>query len=101
GLRDGQRPSPDRRPMEPVNGLLGLGSVGHLDKAKAARPARVPIRDDPGALNNAIGLEQLAQLFFGRRIRQIRDVDTHGLTPVALAKEVCIYLEGCMPSNSL
>jgi hypothetical protein len=28
-------------------------------------------------------------------------VDTHGLTPVALAKEVCIYLEGCMPSNSL
>ena len=28
-------------------------------------------------------------------------VDTHGLTPVALAKEVYIYLEGCMPSNSL
>src|SRR5262245_29435066 len=28
-------------------------------------------------------------------------VDTHGLTPVALAKEVCICLEGCMPSNSL
>src|SRR5262245_31930468 len=28
-------------------------------------------------------------------------VETHGLTPVALAKEVCIYLEGCMPSNSL
>jgi hypothetical protein len=28
-------------------------------------------------------------------------VDTHGLTPVALAKEVCIYLESCMPSNSL
>jgi hypothetical protein len=28
-------------------------------------------------------------------------VDTHGLTPVALAKEVFIYLEGCMPSNSL
>jgi HlyD family secretion protein len=31
----------------------------------------------------------------------IVEVDTHGLTPVALAKEVCIYLEGCMPSNSL
>src|SRR5215468_880826 len=28
-------------------------------------------------------------------------VDTHGLTPVALAKEVFMYLEGCMPSNSL
>jgi hypothetical protein len=28
-------------------------------------------------------------------------VDTHGLTPVALAKEVFIYFEGCMPSNSL
>ena len=28
-------------------------------------------------------------------------VDTHGLTPVALVKEVCIDLEGCMPSNSL
>jgi hypothetical protein len=33
--------------------------------------------------------------------REYPDVDTHGLTPVALAKEVCIYLEGCMPSNSL
>ena len=31
----------------------------------------------------------------------IFSVDTHGLTPVALVKEVCIYLEGCMPSNSL
>jgi hypothetical protein len=29
------------------------------------------------------------------------EVDTHGLTPVALAKEVFIYIEGCMPSNSL
>jgi len=28
-------------------------------------------------------------------------VDTHGLTPVALAKEVFIYIEDCMPSNSL
>jgi hypothetical protein len=28
-------------------------------------------------------------------------VDTHGLTPVALAKEGFIYIEGCMPSNSL
>jgi hypothetical protein len=28
-------------------------------------------------------------------------VDTHGLTPVALAEEVYIYIEGCMPSNSL
>jgi hypothetical protein len=30
-----------------------------------------------------------------------KPVDTHGLTPVALAKKVCIYLEGCMPSNSV
>jgi cation transport ATPase len=29
------------------------------------------------------------------------NVETHGLTPVALAEEVCIYIEGCMPSNSL
>ena len=28
-------------------------------------------------------------------------VDTHGLTPVALAKEILICIEGCMPSNSL
>jgi hypothetical protein len=36
-----------------------------------------------------------------RRHARVELVDTHGLTPVALAKEVCIYLEGCMPSNSL
>ena len=34
-------------------------------------------------------------------IERGKTVDTHGLTPVALAKEVCISLEGCMPSNSL
>src|SRR5437867_4441409 len=28
-------------------------------------------------------------------------VDTHGLTPVALAKEGFIFIEDCMPSNSL
>jgi hypothetical protein len=31
----------------------------------------------------------------------LEEVDTHGRKPVALAEEVCIYLEGCMPSNSL
>ena len=33
--------------------------------------------------------------------QRYRRVDTHGLTPVALAKEVFIYIEDCMPSNSL
>src|SRR5215468_3712251 len=36
-----------------------------------------------------------------RGCRKTCGVDTHGLTPVALAKEVFMYLEGCMPSNSL
>src|SRR4029453_18405604 len=78
GLADGQRPSPKCRPIQPGNGSLGLGGVGHLDKAKAPRAARGPIRDDPDALDTAIRLEQCTQLFFGGRIRQIRDIDVHG-----------------------
>jgi hypothetical protein len=42
-----------------------------------------------------------ADLLWKNDIEQRPLVDTHGLTPVALAEEVCIYLEGCMPSNSL
>src|SRR2546426_4685716 len=36
-----------------------------------------------------------------KMILKLVGVDTHGLTPVALAKEVVIYIEDCMPSNSL
>ena len=35
------------------------------------------------------------------RVHDSSNVDTHGLTPVALAKEILICIEGCMPSNSL
>ena len=62
-----------------------------------------------GALERLIGLVKGGRT--GRlRIAQMPEhataddrgqVDTHGLTPVALAKEVFIYIEGCMPSNSL
>jgi len=78
-LTDGQGPSPLRCPVEPVNGRLGLPGVGHLDKAKASRPAGLAIGDDPGALDNALCFEQLAQLFFGRGKHQICDVDVHSV----------------------
>ena len=41
------------------------------------------------------------QCHTGLAVAKQLKVDTHGLTPVALAKEVFIYIEDCMPSNSL
>ena len=58
--------------------------------------------DDVGRMRHH---DELALLRLHRdaaqQLRPDLEVDTHGLTPVALAKEVCISLEGCMPSNSL
>ena len=58
----------------------------------------------PQALDTRKRARQVQRVFL-HRLRRFGQtavwVDTHGLTPVALAKEVCIYLEGCMPSNSL
>src|SRR5947207_1353584 len=43
GLIDRQRPSPQRRAVEPGNRGLGLRAVRHLDKAKAAGAPSVAI----------------------------------------------------------
>src|SRR5262249_25703008 len=80
-LIDRQGPSPECRPVEPSNCRTGLGGVWHLDKAKASRAAGLAIGDDPDALDAAIRLEQLAQLFFGGRIRKIRDINVHEFFP--------------------
>src|SRR5262245_62842724 len=64
GFTDGQRPSPQRRAVEVRNGRPGLGGVGHVDKAKAPRQARVPIGHHADAHDLAIGVKELRQLFF-------------------------------------
>src|SRR6516162_1056061 len=77
-LIDGQHPSPQRRPMKPVDRGLSLSGVGHLDKTKAPRAAGVAVRHDLGAVDDAIRFEQLTQLFFRRRKGNVSDKDTHG-----------------------
>src|SRR5438067_2205295 len=62
-LIDGQGSPPERRPIEPVDRRLGLGGVGHLDKAKAPRPAGVAVRGDLDAGDLPIGVKELRQLF--------------------------------------
>src|SRR2546430_34531 len=57
---------------------LGLGSVWHLDKAKAPRAARLSIRDNLGAVDDAIRFEQPFQFFFRGGKGQIPDKNTHG-----------------------
>src|SRR5215475_14852999 len=74
---DGQGSPVEWRLVEGRHGRLGLGGVGHLDKAKAPGPAGDAISDDPDAFDGAIGLEELAEFVFGRAIRQIRDVNVH------------------------
>jgi NAD(P)-dependent dehydrogenase (short-subunit alcohol dehydrogenase family) len=53
----------------------------------------------------ASGIGRATVLAFAREGAKLiiadMNVDTHGLTPVALAEEVFMSIEGCMPSNSL
>src|SRR5438034_8502668 len=80
-LIDTQRPPPERRPLQPGNGGLGLGRVRHLDEAKAVRPAGVAVGHHPDGVDGPIRFEQLAQLCFGRRVREIPHKDIHALYP--------------------
>jgi hypothetical protein len=92
---------------EQVEGWLSKFEEGKVNK-KIATPnisiieesTTIPISEEDRA--KLMGI--YTTLSVAKRAYQLRypiGVDTHGLTPVALAKEVCIYLEGCMPSNSL
>src|SRR5207245_5746572 len=54
-LIDYQRPSPERRSMEPGNRGGRRRGVRHIDKAKAPRPASVPIGVDDYVLDLPIG----------------------------------------------
>src|SRR5262249_20180978 len=62
GLVDRQRPSSQCRPVEPGDRRLGLGAVRHLDKTKAPRAAGFSVCGDLGAVDDAVGFEQLTQL---------------------------------------
>jgi hypothetical protein len=83
-----------------------LGMAGAvLERVLVDEPIEV-VRQGAGHFGRATGagaIHQALDSLAGEAMDPFaqRGVDTHGLTPVAPAKEVCIYLEGCMPSNSL
>src|SRR5712691_6958667 len=70
---DLQRPAVHFLPVELLHGLSSLLGRRHLDEAKAARTAGVPVRYDGGRLDGARGREQLAQAFVRRGERQTPD----------------------------
>ena len=62
--------------MQPLNGGLGLGVVEHLNKAKASRTAGLPILEDLHTLDVAIRFEELPEVVFRGRQREIPDKDS-------------------------
>src|SRR5216683_928042 len=85
GLTDIDGPAPEHRPIEPIDRRLGLGGVWHLDKAKAAGAAGLPLRYEVDVLHLAIHFEELAHLFAGGRIRQTADKNPSGAVLLAAA----------------
>src|SRR5437879_5600715 len=77
-LIDRQLPSAQRRPVEPVDGRLGLGRVEHLDEAEAPRPASVSIGVDLDARDLSVRVKALREFFFRGPPIQIADENPHG-----------------------
>ena len=58
-LTDIDGSSSEPRPIEPIDRRLGRGGVWHLDKAKAAGAAGLPLRYEVDVLHLAIRFEEL------------------------------------------
>src|SRR5262252_976147 len=84
-LTDIDGSSSEPRPIEPIDRRLGRGGVWHLDKAKAAGAAGLPLRDEVDVLHLAIRFEELAHLFAGGRVRQTADKNPSGAVLLAAA----------------
>jgi hypothetical protein len=79
--------------MQFIDRRLGFRVVWHLDKAKAAGPARITVGRYAGLLDSAKGLEELRQVLFGRCPGQIADKDIHGaLLPYASLVDACVSI---------
>src|SRR6185436_17848412 len=76
-----QGPSPDGCPVQLLDGRLGLGIVGHLDKAKAPRTAGLAIRGNSSLRDGAKRLKELREVVFRGRKREIADKDIYALFP--------------------
>ena len=62
-------------PVERINGLLRFAVVLHLDEAKTARAAGLPVRDHLGPPHRAVCLEQGRQFLIGNLPGQIAHID--------------------------
>jgi len=74
---DRQRSSPQRGPVQSINGGLCLSRIRHLDKPKAPRTAGVAILQDLYASYRPIGMKELREVFFRGRKREVADKDIH------------------------
>jgi hypothetical protein len=63
--------------LEPLNGGLGSGAVGHLDEAKPTGLAGVPVGNDIDRVHITIRLEELAQVMISGAEGKIADKDIH------------------------
>ena len=66
--------------LKSLNGTLSLFPVGHFNKSEPAGTTGVPVEQDAGGLNDAIGAKGFAQLFFLELVSQISDIYIHFVT---------------------
>jgi hypothetical protein len=70
-LIDGQVTASQFRTIECIDGFVRIGSVGHLNKAKAFRSTRISVRNDADGFHGTKPRERLRDIAFCRLKRQI------------------------------
>jgi hypothetical protein len=73
GFVDIQLSSAHLGPIQRGNGLLGFVIIGHFNKRKSSRAARVAVRYDAHAFYCPVDLKQRSHLFFTGAEGQISD----------------------------
>src|SRR5262245_29568122 len=75
-LVDAQLTATHREAIQRLDGLGGLG-LRHLDEAEPARTTGLTVSRQGDVLDRAVLREQVAHLGFGRRERQVSNIDLH------------------------
>jgi hypothetical protein len=82
---DAQRTTTHVLAIQGLDGALCIGA-GHLDKAKATRTTRFAIVDQRDGLDSAVLFEQLTDLSFVGRKRQVTHIDFRHTNSLSLKK---------------
>ena len=84
-----QRPPVELRAVEPAHRILSFLAVGHLNEPETTRLARVTVCENRGALNSAVGGEELKKLLLCSLETKVSDKYLHTWCPLRDRDRLC------------